>query len=254
MLLVLSPSKTLDLESVLPDVSVTQPRGLGEAGELVKILRNYSSAKLSQLMGISDKLSAMNVARFENFATPFTRNNARPVLFTFKGDVYAPMDISGYSKKELTFAQEHVRILSGLYGVLRPLDLMQAYRLEMGTSLKVKKAKDLYQFWGDKITGFLNDDLAKVKGGVLVNLASEEYFHSVKPKLLDGRLIHIVFKEKQKGALKIIGIHAKKARGMMDDYVIKQQLMDVEGLKKFTAGGYHFTPALSTAENWVFVR
>lgn len=254
MLFVLSPSKTLDLDSQIPDISHTQPRLLQETEELVGILRNYSTQKLSKLMDISDKLSALNVSRFEAFSLPFDRNNSRPALFSFKGDVYEPLDISHYGKKELAYAQAHVRMLSGLYGVLRPMDLMQAYRLEMGTKLRVKKAKDLYQFWGDKITALINEDLAKEKEKVLINLASEEYFHAVRTEKVKGEVINIVFKEQQKGVLKIIGIHAKKARGMMTDFAIKHGVQKAEELKAFAGGGYGYAPKISTEKNWIFVR
>ncbi len=164
------------------------------------------------------------------------------------------MDISEYKAKEFAYAQAHVRILSGLYGVLRPLDLMQAYRLEMGTKLKVKKARDLYQFWGDKITNLLNDDLEGAKEPVVVNLASEEYFKAVRPSKLNGRLVHVVFKEEHKGALKIIGIHAKKARGMMADFSIKEKIKRLEDIKDFKGGGYSYKAKLSDENSWVFTR
>lgn len=254
MLFVISPAKTLDLESAVLDISTTQPRLLKESEELVSALRNYSISKLCQLMDVSDKIAALNVARFQEFSVPFTRNNSRPSLWCFKGDVYKPLDISQYFKKEVVYAQEHVRILSGLYGVLRPTDLMQPYRLEMGTKLKVKKAKDLYNFWGNKITGVLNEDLAGQKDRVLVNLASEEYFRAVRPEGLKGRVLNVVFKEAHKGKLKIIAIHAKKARGMMVNFAILNKVNILDDLKKFKEGGYGFSAKLSNEENWVFTR
>ncbi|MBY0407321.1 MAG: peroxide stress protein YaaA [Rickettsiales bacterium] len=256
MLIVLSPSKTLDYDSVFPDISTSLPRCFEDTLILVKELRNYSSAQIAQLMDISVKLSDLNMARYQNFSTDSTRNNSRPSLFAFKGDVYAPMDISQYGKKELGYAQGHVRILSGLYGLLRPLDLMQPYRLEMGTGLKTKRGKDLYQFWGDRITQMLNEDVKEAGGKVpvVVNLASEEYFKAVRPELLEGEVIHIVFKERTAAGVKIIGIHAKKARGLMADFAIKGQVKESEKLKKFNGNGYAFQPKLSTENSWVFVR
>lgn len=254
MLIVLSPSKTLDETSPLPKLEATQPELLGRAGELVKVLRNYSSAKISKLMDISDKLSELNFYRFQNYSIPFTPKNARPALFMFKGDVYEPMGVMEYGKKELAYAQGHVRILSGLYGVLRPLDLMQPYRLEMGTRLPVGKAKDLYGFWGDEVSEALNGAMAGMKKPVLINLASEEYFKAVRPKVLRAPVIDIVFKEKQKDKLKIIGLFAKKARGMMTDFAIREQVNTPEKLKEFSGGGYCFQPKLSAEDSWVFVR
>ena len=256
MLFVLSPSKTLDLKSQLPDISHSQPRLLDDTAILVAILRNHSTKKMAQLMDISEKLALLNVDRFQRFSLPHLRNDSRPCLNMFKGDVYEAMDISQYGQEEFAYAQKHLRILSGLYGVLRPLDLIQPYRLEMGTRLKVKKTRDLYGFWGERITALLNEDLgaAKVEERVLVNLASEEYFYAVRPVKLGGRVVHMVFKERHKGQLKIIGIHAKKARGLMADYAIKNKVNHLEELKFFTAAGYSYQSELSTENNWIFIR
>lgn len=250
--MILSPSKTLDETSPLPRLAPSQPACLDEAGELVRILRNYSMAKLSQLMDISDKLAALNVARYAEYSTPFTVKNARPALYLFKGDVYEPMAVSAYGKKELEHAQKHLRILSGLYGVLRPLDLMQPYRLEMGTCLPTKKGKDLYAFWGSRISEELN--AAMSKPAVLVNLASEEYYRSVKIDVLTARVLKITFKEKQRDSLKVVALFAKKARGMMADFMIRNHINSPEKLKDFDGGGYCFQPRLSGPEEWVFTR
>lgn len=252
MLLVLSPSKTLNYSTHSPLFAATTPELLEESKKLVKILRRYDADQLSDLMGISEKLALLNVERFHQFSLPFTPANARPALLAFKGDVYAPMKVERYGKEDFAYAQKHVRILSGLYGVLRPLDLMQPYRLEMGTPLKTSAGRDLYEFWGDRITDSLNDALGR--DGTLINLASAEYFKAVRPRKLKGRLVHIVFKEKHKGGLKIIGLFAKKARGMMADHIIRHRLTGAEGLKDFREGGYRFTPSLSDSKSWVFVR
>jgi len=252
MLMVLSPSKTLDESSALPKLATTLPACLDEAGELVKILRNYSAPKLSQLMDIIDKLAALNAARYAEYSTPFTAKNARPALYLFKGDVYEPMAVAEYGKKELDYAQQHLRILSGLYGVLRPLDLMQPYRLEMGTRLANKKGKDLYAFWGSRISEELNAAMGKKP--LLVNLASEEYFSSVKIDVLTAPVLHIAFKEKQKDKLKVVGLFAKRARGMMADFAIRNKIKSPENLKEFNGGGYAFQPRLSGPEQWVFTR
>lgn len=254
MLLVLSPSKTLDYESALPTKTHTQPAMLRDSETLVAALRKYTPKKLSALMDISDKLAALNVERYKAFSLPFTPANARPAILAFKGDVYEPLPVEKYREKDFTFAQGHVRILSGLYGVLKPLDLIQPYRLEMGTRLKVGKAKDLYAFWGDRITDALSAGLEGQKDRLLVNLASEEYFSAVRPKRLDGKVLNIVFKENQKGALKIIGLFAKKARGMMTDFVIQNHIIDHKELKDFNAAGYAFQPKLSGEDSWVFTR
>lgn len=254
MLLVLSPSKSLDFETPAPKLAHTQPEFLKESQTLIKILRDYSPAKLSSLMDISDKLAALNVGRFQQFKTPFTEKNAKQALLAFTGDVYSGIETDIYKKHEFDFAQNHVRILSGLYGLLRPLDLMQPYRLEMGTSLKNPRGKDLYAFWGDRITQAINQELADHKSKILINLASEEYFSAVRPKKLESRLINIVFKENHKGKLKIIALFAKKARGMMANYIIKNQIDDSKGLLEFQDGNYRFDKALSTDKYFVFTR
>ena len=254
MILVLSPSKTLDFDSKPRIATHTIPQFLDDSSLLIKELKTYSPAKLSKLMGISDKLAALNVSRYEQFATPFTPANAKQALLAFKGDVYTPMEVDAYTKADLAFAQKHLRILSGLYGVLKPLDLIQPYRLEMGTNLKNTRGKNLYTFWGERITDALNQAMVVSKSTALINLASEEYFGAVIPPKLNKKLINIVFKENQKGKLKIIGIFAKKARGIMANYVIKSHVVDQEQLKDFQEGGYRFDASLSDAGHWVFVR
>lgn len=254
MLAVLSPSKTLDFETP-PLIAVhTMPDFLPESQKLIKELRRYSPEKLSGLMGISDKLAAFNVARYRDFHLPFTAANAKQALMAFKGDVYEGIDVESYSKADFTFAQKHVRILSGLYGLLRPLDLIQPYRLEMGIRLPNPRGKDIYSFWGERITLAINEALAAQKDKLLINLASEEYFKAIKPAALKGEVLHIVFKEHHKGNLKIIAIFAKKARGRMASFMVKNRITKAEGLKDFCEDGYGFEAKLSHDRCFTFVR
>ena len=201
-------------------------------------------------MSLSDKLGALNYQRFQEWQTPFTADNARPAVLAFKGDVYQGLDAENMSDEDLNWAQDHLRILSGLYGLLRPLDLMQAYRLEMGTKFANDRGADLYQFWGDLITTELN----KMKTPVLVNLASNEYFKSVQKKALKAQIITPVFMDKKNDKYKIVSFYAKKARGLMSRYIIKNRITDVEQIKNFDTDGYSFNSAMSEADKWVFVR
>ncbi|HHM21183.1 MAG TPA: peroxide stress protein YaaA, partial [Bacteroidetes bacterium] len=214
MIVLLSPAKSLDVSPVDYDHYST-PRLLDKSGELVGVLQKKSSKKLQELMGVSQKIADLNVERFHSFTTPFTPQNAKPALYTFNGDVYTGLQAQEFVGDEVDFAQKHIRILSGLYGVLRPLDLMQPYRLEMGTPLKFKKNKNLYEYWDASITEILNEDLAASGSDTVVNLASKEYFKAIKPDLLKGRILNIDFKENRNGVLKIISFNAKKARGKM---------------------------------------
>ncbi len=253
MLLVLSPSKTLDLQS-WPMATHTQPEMLDDTMLLAAKLKSYSPAKLQALMDISEKLAALNAQRYKDFKTPFTKDNAKQALLTFKGDVYEGMDVAHYSKEDFAFAQKHLRILSGLYGLLRPLDLIQPYRLEMGIRLPNPRGKDLYAFWGDRITHALNDGMKGHKTRMLINLASEEYFKAVRLKQLDAPCLNIVFKENQKGTLKIVGLFAKRARGLMADYIIRNKIDNAEDIQNFNTEGYAFKSALSDPSHWVFTR
>ena len=205
-------------------------------------------------MKISDKLAELNYQRFQDFETPFTPDNAKQALLVFKGDVYRGMNVEDYSEEELAFAQKHLRILSGLYGVLRPLDLMQPYRLEMGTKLETQTGKNLYEFWGDRLSQLINGDLEKEPDPCLVNLASNEYFKSIDRKSLKARVLNIAFKENKGGKYKVVAIHAKRARGLMVDYVIRNRIEAPEGMKDFDAEGYQYSEALSDSDNWVFCR
>lgn len=254
MLVVVSPAKNLDYESSVPVNEFTQPGLLDDAAALAEECKDLSPAQLSSLMKISDKLAALNANRFAEFSVPFTANNARQALFAFNGDVYTGLDAHSLSEQDIAYAQQHLRILSGLYGVLRPLDLMQAYRLEMGTHLNNSRGKNLYEYWDGKITGVLNQALAEQGDNVLINLASNEYFKSVKKKALDGMIITPVFKDKKNGQYKIISFFAKKARGMMARYIIQNQVKDVAGLKAFDTAGYYFSEEQSSATELVFLR
>lgn len=253
MLMVISPAKTLDYESPLATDTYTQPEFLDDACELVDQLKELEPHQISNLMSISDKLGQLNAERFQNWHTPFTPENARQAVLAFKGDVYTGLDAESFSEEDFEFAQQHLRMLSGLYGVLKPLDLMQPYRLEMGTRFENNRGKDLYAFWGSKITDEINRLLAD-DDGVLVNLASNEYFKSVKKKDLEGRLITPQFKDWKNGQYKMISFYAKKARGLMCRYAIQNRITQADDLKGFNLEGYYFSEDQSDNNNWVFLR
>ncbi|OIQ00331.1 MAG: hypothetical protein AUK35_04235 [Zetaproteobacteria bacterium CG2_30_46_52] len=251
MRIVISPAKKLD-ESTYDSVgNYTTPQFLKQAKVLIGELRQKDSFEITELMHLSMNLADLNTARFQKWHTPFKPENAKPAIFTFAGDVYQGLDSQSLSQEDISFAQTHLRILSGLYGVLRPLDLMQAYRLEMGTKLANPNGKNLYEFWGDKVTQNLNKEL---KGGTLINLASSEYFKSIQAKHIKGTIITPEFKEFKNGSHKVIGIFAKKARGLMARYIIQHQITEVEAIKDFAVDGYAFNPSLSNAKQWVFSR
>ncbi|MEC7690846.1 MAG: peroxide stress protein YaaA [Pseudomonadota bacterium] len=254
MLVVVSPAKNLDFETPVPVASFTRPAMLSSAEALVETCRKLTPADLSSLMKISDKLATLNANRFDSFTTPFTKDNARQALYAFNGDVYTGLDAYSLSEQDVEYAQQHLRMLSGLYGLLRPLDLMQPYRLEMGTRLENPKGKNLYEFWGTDITLALNKALEEQGDNVLINLASNEYFKSVKAKSLDGMIITPHFKDKKNGQYKVISFFAKKARGLMARYVIQNRIEDVAGLKAFSEAGYVFSPEQSTEMDLVFLR
>jgi cytoplasmic iron level regulating protein YaaA (DUF328/UPF0246 family) len=256
MLILLSPAKSLDYESPLPTKRHTEPRLLDDSAILVKQLRAMTPKALGKLMSISDKLADLNAERYTTWEPDFTpeKSNCRQCLFAFTGDVYQGMELSNWKAPDFTLAQKQIRILSGLYGVLRPLDLMQPYRLEMGTKLASSRGKNLYEFWDEKITEILNTDLKKSGSNFVVNLASNEYFSSVKKKSLAGELITPVFKDEKNGKYKIISFYAKKARGMMADHIIRNKITTTAGLKKFKTAGYKFSKADSTDTEIVFLR
>ena len=250
MLVVISPAKKLDYSSSIEAPLLSQPALLDHAEELSKGLKKLAPQDVSSLMHLSDKLGALNYERFQEWQTPFSADNARAAVLAFKGDVYQGLDADNMSAADLHWAQDHLRILSGLYGVLRPLDLMQAYRLEMGTKFANSRGKDLYQFWGDIITAELN----QVGSSVLVNLASNEYFKSVRKKDITARIVTPVFMDKKDDKYKIISFYAKKARGLMSRYIIQNRITKIEQITKFDSDGYLYNAALSEPDAPVFLR
>ena len=254
MLMVISPAKTLDYESPLATQRFTQPALLEKSHQLIDVARDLSPAQISSLMSISDKLAHLNAERFNQWQPPFSLENARQAILAFKGDVYTGLQAETFSEDDFDFAQQHLRMLSGLYGLLRPLDLMQPYRLEMGIKLENPAAKDLYGFWGSLLTEKLNEALAEQGDEVLINLASDEYFKAIKPKQLNGQLIKPVFLDEKNGKFKVISFYAKKARGLMSRYAIQNRLTKPEQLKKFAVDGYFFVADESSDSEWVFKR
>jgi cytoplasmic iron level regulating protein YaaA (DUF328/UPF0246 family) len=254
MLITLSPSKGQDFEVVLPTSMHSQPRQLKQSQDLIDVLKQYDVATIRQMMTVSEKIAQLNVKRFSTFSQPFTTDNAKPALFAFTGDVYSGIKKEHYNKEDLAYAQQHLRILSGLYGALRPMDLIQPYRLEMKTKLKTPRGNTLYQFWDERITDSLNHDLETQQEATLINLASNEYFKAVKPKKLQGRLLNIAFKETKEDKTRIIAIFAKRARGMMTDFMLKHRIEYSEDLKAFNQAGYTYAPSISTTDQWVFTR
>ncbi|MEC5343975.1 peroxide stress protein YaaA [Brenneria populi] len=254
MLITLSPAKTLDYTSPLATTRYTRPELLDYAGRLIAICKKLTPAQISSLMGISDKLGSLNAGRFNDWHPDFTPDNARQALLAFKGDVYTGLAAEDFSEDDFDFAQQHLRMLSGLYGVLRPLDLMQPYRLEMGIKLGNKAGKDLYSFWGDIITDKLNQALSQQGDDILINLASDEYFKSVHPQKLNARIIKPVFLDEKNGRFKVISFYAKKARGLMSRFIIQHRLTQPEQLKDFNLEGYRFSEAESSVDELVFKR
>jgi cytoplasmic iron level regulating protein YaaA (DUF328/UPF0246 family) len=254
MLILLSPAKSLNLEAKIPAITTTIPKFLNESKVLVNKLKKLSCQEVGQLMKISPKLAELNWQRFQDFNPPFNSQNSKPALFLFDGDVYQAMNINKYTKPDLDFTQNHLRILSGLYGVLKPLDLIQAYRLEMGTNTKEILNKNLPQFWQEKITDLLNSEIQKQQDKTIINLASEEYFAAIDQNKINTKIINIIFKEKQRDTYKTIGLFAKKARGLMADFIIKNKLEKAEEIKQFAIAKYQFRAEFSDQINWHFYR
>jgi cytoplasmic iron level regulating protein YaaA (DUF328/UPF0246 family) len=254
MLMVISPAKTLDFETPPTTDRFTQPQYLDHSQELITQLRELTPAQIGELMHLSDKLSGLNAARFGSWNPAFTPDNAKQALLAFKGDVYTGLQAETLSDADLDYAQKHLRMLSGLYGLLRPLDLMQPYRLEMGTRLANSRGKDLYAFWGTRISEWLNEALADQGDDVLLNLASNEYFSAVKRADLNARVINTEFRDLKNGQYKIISFYAKKARGMMSRFVISERIEHPDALKEFDVNGYRFNLAQSTSDKFVFLR
>lgn len=250
MLILISPAKTLDYST--PNFTEsTQPDFQTDTRALVRIMKKKSAKEIGELMHISENLAELNDERFKNFQNDFTEVNSKQAILAFKGDVYTKIDVDEYSKEDFEFAQEHLRILSGLYGLLKPLDLIQPYRLEMGIKLENKKGKNLYEFWDKKISKAIN---AASNGNTIINLASQEYFKAVHLKSLKSRVITIDFKEYKDDSYKIVGFFAKQARGMMSNFAIKNRIIDPEQLKTFSESGYEYSEKLSSDNNWIFVR
>jgi cytoplasmic iron level regulating protein YaaA (DUF328/UPF0246 family) len=254
MITVISPAKTLDFETAAGTRKATQPELLQRSAQLVKDAQQMSPDDIRTLMGVSENIAQLNHRRFMNWSAPFSLDNAKQAIFAFKGDVYTGLDAQTLTTKQLNYAQKHLRILSGLYGLLRPLDLMQAYRLEMGLKFANRGGANLYQFWGDQISDGLNAQLKKLKQNVLVNLASNEYFRAVRAKNLNADVITPVFKDLKSGKYKVISFYAKRARGEMARYIIENEIEEVTDLRKFRGSGYKYNKAESTARELVFTR
>lgn len=254
MLMLLSPAKTLDYASPLSTQAHSVPDFIPRSAELISLLRKLSPSEVGSLMQISDPLAQLNAERYASWSKKFNFDNARQALLAFNGDVYEGLDALSLNDTQLAWAQDHLRILSGLYGVLRPLDLMQPYRLEMGTRLANPRGKDLYAFWGTQVTDVLRDILSAQKSTALINLASEEYFKVVKKDLLDVPVISPVFEDWKGGKYKIISFYAKRARGLMARYAIDKKISKPAQLKKFDREGYAFDPDQSDEFRWVFRR
>ena len=253
MLLVISPSKTQNFDC-RPHGPHTMPVLLEETRHLVDQLKPMNVRQIAALMKINDRLAKLNWQRYQDFKLPFDLQNARQALLAFRGDVYNQIPTNTYHEADFTFAQQHLRIISGLYGILKPLDLIQPYRLEMGTRLPTDRGNTLYDFWGPRVTEALNRDFGKTPEAVLVNLASQEYAKVLRPDTLIARILNITFKEKKKGTYEVIGIHAKRARGLMTNFVIQNRLTIPEDLQAFDHVGYRFNRRLSGAAEWVFCR
>lgn len=254
MLLLISPAKKLDATPIDILCDTTRPALLQHVETLVQIMKKKNIRDLRSLMGISQELAELNVERYKQFALPFTEEGAKPALMAFKGDVYAHIATAEFSKQDFAYAQQHMRILSGLYGVLRPLDVMHPYRLEMGTKLHTPKGEDLYDFWQDSITNEINTALAAQGDDIVLNLASKEYFKAVKPQKINGRVIEVAFKEKRGDNYKVIGLLAKRARGMCTDYIIRKRVNTIDALKQFNHEGYEHNEALSDDKLITFTR
>lgn len=254
MLAIISPAKTQDFSDHNFTSQYSMPGMLDQSKKLVDLLRKKNKKKIMELMDISEDLASLNVERYQQFELPFAPDNAKQAILAFKGDVYTGVDIDNYTAEDLDHAQEHLRILSGLYGLLRPLDLIQPYRLEMKIQLKNRRGKDLYAFWGDRITQQINEALAAQGDKVLINLASNEYFKAVNKKKLNAEMITPDFKDMKNGQYKIISFFAKKARGRMASYILQNRLSQPEELKNFDLDGYAYNAAMSKGNNWVFTR
>ncbi len=254
MLIVLSPAKSLDYKTPAKVKAPTLPEFVSESAKLIADLKKLSPQEVANLMGLSDQLAALNVGRYRDWSKKFTEENSKPAIYAFDGDVYDGFDVKTLDAKAIAFAQDHIRILSGLYGALRPLDLMQPYRLEMGTAFKNARGKDLYAFWGERVTDSLKQVLEQQKKPVLLNLASEEYFKVLQAKNLDCPVISPIFQDGKDGKYKIISFYAKRARGLMARFVVENRITDAADLKGFNLDGYKYVPSESKPEKPLFRR
>lgn len=254
MLMLISPAKTLDYTTPLPTTQHTQARLLEYSQQLIDICHQLSVQDIEQLMKVSEKIASLNAQRFQNWQIDFDLTEARQAIFAFNGDVYTGLDAYHLNNQQLDFAQQHLRILSGLYGLLRPLDLILPYRLEMGTKLENPYGKNLYEFWNHQITDLLNQDLVEQQSKYIINLASDEYFKAVKTKNLNATLIKIDFLDQKHGQYKIISFYAKKARGLMARYIIENKITNLDDLKSFAVDGYYFDTVNSKPNEIIFKR
>ncbi len=254
MLAIISPAKTLDYNSPVPTRKHTEPGFLDDSRELIETLRQFAPPDVADLMGISSKLAELNVDRYAAWQPPFTRRNARQAILAFKGDVYLGLDAYGYTERDFTWAQKHVRILSGLHGLLKPLDLIQPYRLEMGTQLETGRGSDLYEFWGSKVTDALNEAIAEQKQPLLINLASNEYFNVLDAGRIDARIVTPSFLDLKNGRYKFLSFFAKRARGLMTSYIVQSRVSTLKALRAFDGDGYRFSKERSRKDEWVFLR
>ena len=254
MIIVLSPAKNLDLKEVKYSFKPTVPCFMDESQKLINNLKRKSVKSIEKLMSINHKIASLNKDRFQNWEQPFTEQNAKPAVLTFRGEVYIGLDALTFKEKDLNFAQDHLRILSGLYGLLRPLDLMHPYRLEMGTKLHINSHKHLYAYWGDKLADELKKNLVDHEHPSLIHLASDEYFKSIAPKNFPLPIIRPIFKELRGDQLKSINVYAKRARGLMANFIIKNQISNPEELKNFNIDNYRFNKKMSNDHEWFFIR
>lgn len=254
MLILLSPSKSLDYETPPQTDEYTRPELLDEAGQLVDVLRDYSREQLQELMDISENLADLNYERYQEFSTPFGTDDAKQAILAFDGDVYRDFRFDDYDDDDFEFLQRHVRTISGLYGLLRPLDLMQPYRLPMGTKLENSRGDNLYEFWGDKVTDAVNAALDAQGDDVILNLASNEYFRAARQGELNGRVVDVKFRDLRGDTYRTISFYLKRLRGTLTDFVVRNRITDPEGLKEFTGRNYYFSDERSTDDELVFLR
>lgn len=254
MLTILSPAKTLDMETPVPHKLSSLPNHLAKSQEIAAALKTFSPDQLSALMGISNKLAQLNSDRYARWQTPYIKEEAKQAVFAFRGEVYTGIDIDTFDKDDIHYTQDHLRILSGLYGLLRPMDLILAYRLEMGTKIKVGRFDNLYSFWGNLITDSIQAELNAQNDTTLINLASNEYNKSIDKKRLKARIITPVFKDYHNGQYKIITVYAKKARGLMTRFIMKNRISKGDELKHFDLEGYYYSDPLSNGDQFVFTR